>query len=75
MILVTVVCLRGLSDHPDHSGMGILMQRYAVDDDRAFAILRRYSQDTDAKLRDVARLLIDTRELPAAATTADSAVK
>jgi GAF domain-containing protein len=44
--------------------MGILMERYAVDGDRAFAILKRYSQDTNTKLRDVAQQLIDTRRLP-----------
>jgi GAF domain-containing protein len=44
--------------------MGILMERFDVDDDRAFAILRRYSQDTNTKLRDVAQHLIDTRLLP-----------
>jgi GAF domain-containing protein len=44
--------------------MGILMERYAIDGDRAFAILKRYSQDTNTKLRDVAQGLIDTRKLP-----------
>ncbi|TDW70629.1 GAF and ANTAR domain-containing protein [Kribbella pratensis] len=44
--------------------MGILMERFDVDDDRAFAILKRYSQDTNTKLRDVAQHLIDTRKLP-----------
>ncbi|WP_420323460.1 GAF and ANTAR domain-containing protein [Kribbella pittospori] len=44
--------------------MGILMERYGVDGDRAFAILRRYSQDSNTKLRDVAQQLIDTRHLP-----------
>jgi GAF domain-containing protein len=44
--------------------MGILMERYDVDGDRAFAILRRYSQDTNTKLRDVAIQLIQTRKLP-----------
>jgi GAF domain-containing protein len=44
--------------------MGILMERYDVDGDRAFAILKRYSQDTNTKLRDVAQQLIDTRQLP-----------
>jgi len=44
--------------------MGILMERYGLDDDRAFAILKRYSQDTNTKLRDVAQQLIDTRKLP-----------
>jgi GAF domain-containing protein len=44
--------------------MGILMERYGVDGDRAFTILKRYSQDTNTKLRDVAQELIDTRKLP-----------
>ncbi len=44
--------------------MGILMERFALDGDRAFAILKRYSQDTNTKLRDVAQQLIDTRKLP-----------
>ncbi|WP_432936102.1 GAF and ANTAR domain-containing protein [Kribbella sp. CA-253562] len=44
--------------------MGILMERFDVDSDRAFAILKRYSQDTNTKLRDVAQQLIDTRKLP-----------
>jgi AmiR/NasT family two-component response regulator len=44
--------------------MGMLMERYGVDEDRAFAILRRYSQDHNIKLRDVAQQLVHTRELP-----------
>jgi GAF domain-containing protein len=44
--------------------MGILMERYDIDADRAFAVLRRYSQDSNTKLRDVAQELIDTRALP-----------
>jgi GAF domain-containing protein len=44
--------------------MGILMERFDVDGDRAFAILRRYSQDTNTKLRDVAQQLIKSRQLP-----------
>ncbi|MEV6286184.1 GAF and ANTAR domain-containing protein [Kribbella sp. NPDC051770] len=44
--------------------MGILMERFDVDSDRAFAILKRYSQDTNTKLRDVAQQLVDTRTLP-----------
>lgn len=51
--------------------MGILMERFDLDADRAFAVLRRYSQNTNRKLRDVAQELIDTRKLPAA--TANSA--
>jgi len=44
--------------------MGILMERFDMDADRAFAVLKRYSQDTNTKLRDVAQQLIDTRKLP-----------
>jgi GAF domain-containing protein len=44
--------------------MGILMERFTIDADRAFAILKRYSQDNNTKLRDVAQQLIDTRKLP-----------
>jgi GAF domain-containing protein len=44
--------------------MGILMERFDIDGDRAFAVLKRYSQDTNTKLRDVAQQLIDTRKLP-----------
>jgi GAF domain-containing protein len=44
--------------------MGLLMERYDLPEDKAFAVLRRYSQDTNTKLRDVAQHLIDTRKLP-----------
>ncbi|WP_238163559.1 GAF and ANTAR domain-containing protein [Kribbella capetownensis] len=44
--------------------MGILMERFDITADQAFAVLRRYSQDTNTKLRDVAHQLVDTRELP-----------
>jgi GAF domain-containing protein len=43
---------------------GILMERFDIDGDQAFAVLRRYSQDYNIKLRDVAQRLIDTRKLP-----------
>lgn len=46
--------------------MGILMERYDLGEDQAFAVLRRYSQDTNTKLHDVARQLIETRKLPTA---------
>ncbi|GAA1566560.1 MULTISPECIES: GAF and ANTAR domain-containing protein [Kribbella] len=44
--------------------MGILMERYNLTGDQAFQVLRRYSQDTNTKLRDVAQQLIDSRRLP-----------
>jgi GAF domain-containing protein len=43
---------------------GILMERYALDQERAFEVLRRYSQDTNVKLREVAQMVVDTRRLP-----------
>ena len=43
---------------------GILMERFDIDADKAFAVLRRYSQDNNLKLRDVAQRLIETRKLP-----------
>jgi GAF domain-containing protein len=44
--------------------MGILMERFDLDDAQAFEILKRYSQEANVKLRDVAQELIDTRRLP-----------
>ncbi len=44
--------------------MGILMERYNLTSDHAFLVLRRYSQDTNTKLREVAQQLIDSRRLP-----------
>jgi GAF domain-containing protein len=43
---------------------GILMERFDLDDERAFEVLRRYSQNTNVKLRDVAQMVVDTRRLP-----------
>lgn len=43
---------------------GILMERYQINGDTAFAILRRYSQHTNTKLRDIAQHVIDHRALP-----------
>lgn len=43
---------------------GILMERFTLDADQAFAVLRRYSQDKNLKLHLVAERLIGTRRLP-----------
>ena len=43
---------------------GILMERFKVTPNQAFAILARISQETNSRLRDVARYLVDTRESP-----------
>ncbi len=40
---------------------GVIMERFKIDDVRAFAMLRRLSQDTNTKLIDVAQRVIDTR--------------
>lgn len=43
---------------------GILMERYGLNEDQAFQVLMRYSQDNNIKLRAVAEELITTRQLP-----------
>jgi GAF domain-containing protein len=43
---------------------GILMERFALDDEGAFEVLRRHSQNTNTKLNEVARILISSRTLP-----------
>jgi hypothetical protein len=40
---------------------GIIMERYGVDDIRAFEMLRRLSQDSNTKLVDIAARVIETR--------------
>jgi ANTAR domain len=50
---------------------GMLMERFDLDADRAFAVLRRYSQDNNVKLHDVAQRFIDTRRLPEPPQEAD----
>ena len=44
---------------------GILMERFSLDADRAFQVLRRYSQDGNVKLVEVARRVVQTGALPA----------
>jgi GAF domain-containing protein len=43
---------------------GILMERFDLSPDQAFAVLLRYSQSKNIKLRDVAELLVSQRSLP-----------
>jgi hypothetical protein len=45
---------------------GMLMMRYDMDEGHAFAVLVRASQSSNRKLRDVARHVVETRQLPAA---------
>ncbi|ONI73850.1 hypothetical protein BWI15_10545 [Kribbella sp. ALI-6-A] len=44
--------------------VGVLMERFTLDADQAFAVLRRYSQDRNRKLRDVAGEVVHTHRLP-----------
>jgi len=44
---------------------GILMERYKLTAEQAFAVLSRISQQSNVKLRDVAQHLVDTGETPA----------
>jgi GAF domain-containing protein len=43
---------------------GILMERYGLDEARAFEVLRRYSMEHNLKLRQVAESLVSSRQLP-----------
>jgi GAF domain-containing protein len=43
---------------------GVLMERFAIDAEQAFAVLRRYSQDNNVKLRVVAGQLLTTGRPP-----------
>jgi GAF domain-containing protein len=53
---------------------GILMERYDLDEARAFEVLRRYSQDHNVKLRRVAEHLIATRRLPSTGRIANDSL-
>ena len=41
---------------------GILMERFAIDDQAAFEVPRRHSQNTNTKLNEVARILVSLGE-------------
>ena len=43
---------------------GILMERFSLSSSRAFAVLSRVSQDSNVKLVDVARQIVETRRVP-----------
>ena len=45
---------------------GILMERYLIDADAAFALLQRTSQETNTRVHDLARQLASTGRLPGA---------
>ncbi|NEB12573.1 GAF and ANTAR domain-containing protein [Streptomyces coelicoflavus] len=50
--------------HTIGEAMGILMGRHRLTEDQAFATLRRYSQDNNVKLRDVAARVCEQGGLP-----------
>jgi GAF domain-containing protein len=50
--------------HHIGQAQGLLMERYDISSDAAFAVLRRYSQEQNRKLHAVAHELITTRTLP-----------
>lgn len=52
------------SRHTIGVAQGLLMERYGLDEDGAFMLLRRISSHRNEKLRDVATTLVRTRELP-----------
>ncbi len=52
------------SRHTIGLAQGILMERFRLDQEGAFALLRRLSSTTNTKLRVVAEQIIATRELP-----------
>lgn len=47
--------------------LGMLMERYDLDEEQAFAVLVRASQNANVRLREVAREMVTTRQLPSAA--------
>jgi hypothetical protein len=53
-----------LSNREIGKAVGMLMLLYGVDEQEAFNILRRYSQDLNIKLADVARTVIESRGKP-----------
>lgn len=48
------------------AALGIIMERYGTDQEGAFAVLKKSSQDHNIKLRDIARRMTETGELPGA---------
>lgn len=50
---------------------GILMERFDIDADQAFSVLRRYSQSENTPLREVASRLVEDRQLPVSDPSAE----
>ncbi|SCK33405.1 GAF domain-containing protein [Streptomyces sp. WMMB 714] len=54
------------SRHSIGEAIGIVMERYKLDEDQAFAVLRKSSQDRNVKLREIVRTVTETGEIPGA---------
>ena len=54
------------SRHSIGEAIGIVMERYDLDEDRAFAVLKKSSQDRNTKLREIVRTVTETGEIPGA---------
>ncbi len=52
------------SRHLIGQAQGVLMERFGLSSEQAFAVLKRYSQEHNIKLHDVAAVLLQTGELP-----------
>jgi AmiR/NasT family two-component response regulator len=52
------------SRHLVGQAQGILMERYSINSEQAFSVLRRYSQNRNLKLSVVAQHLVSTSHLP-----------
>jgi AmiR/NasT family two-component response regulator len=52
--------------------IGIVMERYQLDADDAFSVLRRISSQDNIKLRDLAAHVVATREVPHRRTSTGS---
>ncbi|WP_367125988.1 GAF and ANTAR domain-containing protein [Streptomyces phytohabitans] len=54
------------SRHTIGAAVGVVMERYGITEDQAFAVLTKSSQDHNTKLRDVARTVTETGKVPGA---------
>lgn len=61
---VTTLQTALLTRHTIGMAQGMLMQRFGLSQNQAFEVLRRHSQQTNTKLRDVARGLVESGSLP-----------
>jgi len=59
------------SRHLIGQAQGILMERFGLPPEKAFAVLRRYSQQHNIKLHDIASTLVTTGALPGEAASLD----